>query len=108
MGVPKIFATFVDMYIRKKKNSSGAISVQVIDKSTGQYRVHKAIGSSNDAAETEKMVRQGKEYIRHYGGQLDMIAQFEQEGMRIHKREETLPVYNDSSSRGFCSTIRSV
>ena len=36
------------MYIRKKKNKSGVVSVQIIDKSSGSYRVLQTIGSSAD------------------------------------------------------------
>lgn len=36
------------MYIRKKKNKSGVVSVQIIDKSSGSYRVLQTIGSSSD------------------------------------------------------------
>ncbi|MDR1371928.1 MAG: hypothetical protein LBJ17_02210 [Dysgonamonadaceae bacterium] len=32
----------------KKKNPSGVVSVQVIDKSGGKYRVFKTVGSSSD------------------------------------------------------------
>lgn len=37
------------MFIRQKKNKSGVVSVQVIDKSNGKYTVAKTIGSSADA-----------------------------------------------------------
>jgi hypothetical protein len=36
------------MFIREKKNKSGVISVQVIDKSSGKYKVIKTIGSTSD------------------------------------------------------------
>src|SRR5690554_3172543 len=36
------------MFVRKKKNPSGVISVQVIDKSSGKYVVRKTVGSSSD------------------------------------------------------------
>lgn len=43
------------MFIRKKKNKSGSVSVQIIDKSSGKYKVVKTIGSSNDLKDIEKM-----------------------------------------------------
>lgn len=52
------------MFIREKKNNTGTISVQVIDKSTGSYRVLKTIGSSSDKSEIKNFVSQGKEYIQ--------------------------------------------
>jgi hypothetical protein len=41
------------MFIRKKKNPSVIISIQVIDKSGGKYKILKTIGSSSD----EKIVK---------------------------------------------------
>jgi len=57
------------MFVRKKKNKSGVISIQVIDKSTGSYRVLKTIGSSKDPNEIEKLYEQGENYIKTYEGQ---------------------------------------
>lgn len=57
------------MFVRKKKNKSGVISVQVIDKSSGKYKMVKTIGSSSDAEEIKILYRQGLEYIQHYQGQ---------------------------------------
>ena len=39
------------MFVRGKKNKSGTISVQIIDKSSGSYRVIKTVGSSSDPNE---------------------------------------------------------
>jgi hypothetical protein len=36
------------MFIRQKKNKSGVISIQIIDKSSGKYNVFKTIDSSKD------------------------------------------------------------
>jgi hypothetical protein len=33
------------MFVREKKNKSGTVSVQIIDKSTGSYHVAKTVGS---------------------------------------------------------------
>lgn len=46
------------MFVRKKKNKSGVISIQVIDKSSGKYKVIKTIGSSADAAEIEQLYKE--------------------------------------------------
>lgn len=45
------------MFVRKKKNSSGSISVQIIDKSSGSYRVAQTIGSSSDPNTIARLVR---------------------------------------------------
>lgn len=57
------------MYVRKKKNRSGIISVQVIDKSSGNYKVLRTIGSSKDPDTVENICNQGKEFIQTYQGQ---------------------------------------
>ncbi|MGB3468406.1 MAG: IS1634 family transposase [Cyclobacteriaceae bacterium] len=60
------------MFVRKKKNKSGIISVQVIDKSTGKYRVKKTIGSSSDSKEVSLLVQKGKKWIDAYKGELSL------------------------------------
>ena len=57
------------MFVRKKKNKSGVISIQVIDKSTGKYKLVKTIGSSSNSQEIDLLFEKGKEYIRTYKGQ---------------------------------------
>jgi len=59
------------MFVRKKKNKSGLISIQVIDKSSGQYRVLKTIGNSKNSLEIERLFKQGKEWIKNYLGILE-------------------------------------
>ena len=54
------------MFVRKKKNPSGVISVQIIDKSTGKYVVKKTIGSSSESAEIEKLLTLAQEWIRSH------------------------------------------
>lgn len=60
------------MFVRKKKNPSGVVSVQVIDKSHGQYTVMKTIGSSADQTVVEQLVRQGHQWIARQSGQLPL------------------------------------
>jgi len=51
------------MFVRKKKNKSGVISVQIIDKSSGNYKMIKTIGSSSDEKKIEQLVELGKDWI---------------------------------------------
>ena len=51
------------MFVRKKKNPSGVVSVQIIDKSKGAYRVVKTIGSSSDFSTIEALYQQGRKWI---------------------------------------------
>lgn len=56
------------MFVRKKPNRSGLISVQVIDKSSSKYKVLKTIGSSDKAFEIDRLVLKGKEFIKQQTG----------------------------------------
>jgi transposase len=60
------------VFVRKKKNKSGVISVQVIDKSTGKYRMIKTIGSSSDSKMIENLVKEGKIWIKNKIGQKEL------------------------------------
>jgi translation initiation factor 2 beta subunit (eIF-2beta)/eIF-5 len=64
------------MFVRKKKNPSGIISVQVIDKHSGVYKVIKTIGSSNDIEEVNKLVLEGKLWIDEYEGKQDLFKSY--------------------------------
>jgi transposase len=66
------------MFVRKKRNRSGSISVQIIDKSYGEYRVIKTIGSSKDKDEVERLYKAGLEEIPRMFNQLT-LSLFEQE-----------------------------
>ena len=57
------------MFVRKKKNKSGIISVQVIDKIKGKSKLIKTIGSSKSEDELDKLVLQGKKFVANYKGQ---------------------------------------
>ena len=62
------------MFIRKKRNQSGSISVQVIDKSKG-FRVVKTMGSSREPAEVQRLVELGNLFIESQHGQYSLFPQ---------------------------------
>jgi len=57
------------MFVRKKKNKSGVISIQVIDKSSGKYQLIKTIGSSANEKEIDQLYQDGLDYVKHFEGQ---------------------------------------
>lgn len=61
------------MFVRKKKNPSGIVSVQIIDKSKGRYHVFKTIGSSSEISEIESLYHQGKRWISMHLGEQDIF-----------------------------------
>ena len=56
------------MFVRQKKNRSGIISVQVVSKATGVYKVAKTIGSSADALKIKRLVADGGFWIQNQRG----------------------------------------
>ena len=70
---------FCGMFIRKKKNPSGIISIQIIDKSRSKYKVVKTIGSSSSEEEITELYQQGKKWIAARTGVQDMFLFDEQQ-----------------------------
>jgi len=52
------------MYVRRKKNNSGLVSVQVIDKSDGKYKVAKTIGNAKEEFDILKLEAEGRRWIK--------------------------------------------
>ncbi len=59
------------MFVRKKKNASGKVSVQVIDKNHGKYRVIKTIGCSDKEQEIAQLLHQGERWIKERTGVIE-------------------------------------
>ena len=49
------------MFVRKKKNRSGSVSIQIISKRDGKYKVRETIDCSKDKYETERLSGSPKE-----------------------------------------------
>ena len=60
------------MYMRRKRNRSGSISIVVVDKSDGNYREIKTFGTSTDPVELEKYAVEANRWISRYGGQQEL------------------------------------
>lgn len=57
------------MFLRKKKNRSGSISIQLISKQRGKYKLIKTIGSSDNEQQIQKLFLLGKQEIERLKGQ---------------------------------------
>lgn len=71
LGVPGCFVILLSYVYKAEKNKSGVISVHVIDKSSGKYKVFKTIGSSSipsDPSEVEALLKKAKEFIQRVTG----------------------------------------
>ena len=51
------------MYIRKKKNTSGSTSIQIISKFSGKYKVYKSIGCATTQQEIENLIHLAKQEL---------------------------------------------
>ena len=59
---------FCFMFVRRKRNRTGTISVQVIDKSHGRYRVIKSFGTGNSEVEVLRLEENARQYVRQQTG----------------------------------------
>jgi transposase len=60
------------VFIRRKKNKSGVISVQIVDKSTGTYKMLRTIGSSCDPLMVQRLEEQARQWIKNKTGILEL------------------------------------
>ena len=77
------------MFVRKKPNPSGSISVQVIDKSSG-YRVVKTIGTARDPQDVERLVELGRLFIARQSGQYCLFPVDERDNAAVLAFVQTL------------------
>lgn len=70
---------FSGVFVRKKKNKSGVVSIQIIDKSSGTYQLYRTVGSSHHKAEIEKLYQEGKKEIENITGQQQLLFNKDQE-----------------------------
>lgn len=80
------------MFVRKKKNNSGLVSIQVLEKQNGKSVLIKTIGSSNQPDEIDKLFQQGKLFIQQYAGQ--HIIQFENEQEVLERYFNSIQSFN--------------
>jgi transposase len=60
------------VFVRRKLNRNGTVSVQIIDKSTGKYVLYRTVGSSKNSIELEALVLQGKREILEVSKQIGL------------------------------------
>ena len=52
------------MFIRENKNRSGSVSIQIVSKAKGRYRVVKSLGSATTRQEIEKLKQAARQEIK--------------------------------------------
>lgn len=60
------------MFIREKKNKSGKVSIQIISKSSGKYKVIKTIGSSANKQVIARLHKEAEAEMKKISGQLEI------------------------------------
>ncbi len=71
MGVARVFLV---MFLRKLKNRSGSISVQIILKANGKYKVVKTIGTDSSEQEILKLWYLGKQELSRLNAQSQLFV----------------------------------
>ncbi|MBI2026675.1 MAG: IS1634 family transposase [Deltaproteobacteria bacterium] len=84
------------MFVRKKRNRSGAISIQLIDKSHG-YRVMRTLGCTADPEEIRRLVQWGKQIIESGDGK--QFSLFAKHSKQDHAIENFLSQMRNSQIR---------
>jgi transposase len=62
------------VFVRQKKNKSGSVSIQIITKSGGRYRVVKTIGRATTDQQIATLVYQGKQELSNMQGQSGLFV----------------------------------
>jgi transposase len=62
------------MFVRKKRNKSGSVSVQIIDKSNG-YKVVRTLGATDDPQEIQRLVALGELFLDRQSGQYSLFPE---------------------------------
>ncbi len=70
------------MFVRKKPNKSGSISIQVIDKTKG-YRVVESIGTAHGPEEVSRLVALGEQFIRRQSRQNELFPEDQRDNVTV-------------------------
>lgn len=71
MGVPMLL---LSMFLRKKKNKSGSVSIQIISKASGKYKVVSSVGSASNEQDIQKLWYLGKQEIERLSSQSKLFV----------------------------------
>jgi transposase len=67
------------MYVRRLKNSNGKSYVQIVDKSSGKYKVVKSFGGSDDIEQLRVLEEHAQNWINNYLGRMELDFSNEQQ-----------------------------
>jgi len=78
------------MFVRKIQNPSGSISVQVISKKNGKYRMIKSFGSTNDSERLAQLLLAAQEYADNPSNQRSLFFALAKEDLTVQNFLENL------------------
>ena len=90
------------MFVRKKTNRSGTISVVVVNKSHGKFTEVKKFGVAKSEAEADKLFQEAQLWLRTHDGQQELDFD-DRCGKELE--ETTRVVENVLTSSLFCAII---
>jgi len=76
------------MFVRPKKNRSGSVSIQIISKARGKYKVVKTLGSATTRQEIERLTRLAEQEIERLSEPLSLFSS--QDDILVDKVFESL------------------
>ena len=71
------------MFVRKKPNQSGSISIQIISKKNSRYKVIETIGYSKDKDEIDRLYEEGKKRVRELEPNLLDFIEYQDEIIKL-------------------------
>jgi len=67
------------MFVRKKRNRSGTVSVVIVRKLSGAYSELRTVGTGSSASEIARLVAEGKDWIHRQNATGDIFDNYEQQ-----------------------------
>jgi transposase len=71
------------VFIRKKKNRNGSVSITIIDKSSGKYRVVKSFGSGKTTEVIELLHQKARHFIKNQTKQIGLFPSVEDSRIQV-------------------------
>jgi len=75
------------MFVRKKKNQSGSVSIQIISKNNGKYKVVETIGCSKNIIEIEQLLQQANERLVELEPNLFDFKDYQDKKQRLSNKD---------------------
>lgn len=78
------------MFVRKKKNKSGTTSIQIIDKSSGKFKIIKVVGCAQNEQQQKDLFQQAYELLPTLTGQSRIDFTFSEDELFIKQLHQSL------------------